>query len=643
MSIRRWPVAGIAAVVAALFVTMGAPAVLGCGPWLTFRTYLRRSFWQPVRYSVEDLTSDWSRGAVTHRYAGFAGNAVPPALAALRAAYEPLASGETSAIADVSTPLAHAREACTAALAPGALSGANLEEARLLEAKITLRAAERTHDLLPEARRTLEAFLASGPSAPARSEARGWLGRVLHLQGDDVASTKIYLDELEAPPATVPFASLARSIRIVLLANEQQLWDRVAEFFDTPRHALFVVNVLTNPQSEWTTPMPNADRSRRGAAVLSLLRQHRTLFQGGADSDRLVMAVMRASLFMGDADGALRDAQAVAPSSALQQDPEFNWMQASALFLRGERARAEEPLVRMMQSTRATVADRRTAGDALTGVYVETRRPVDALRAAFVRETMPVADGAAFSAAGPRGYVFAHWEALDLPYLLDAWLTDDDLRAYLTRYPAPVGQPLAVFRSEARRFTAPQIVRYTLAVRHAQHQAYGAAERIYTELNVPARAARMHALADLAARAGDPKRSSDERWAARYEQAAFLADNPERILFNDLFWRGFQSLALLDRPGRPEEEPDLDVPADLRAATQRANRRLRDDQEERWQAVALLEPIVGQTRDQALARKAVLKILDCLVRINTERFGREQEIRAMTAKWVTWLKANPAR
>jgi hypothetical protein len=51
--------------------------------------------------------------------------------------------------------------------------------------------------------------------------------------------------------------------------------------------------------------------------------------------------------------------------------------------------------------------------------------------------------------------------------------------------------------------------------------------------------------------------------------------------------------------------------------------------------------VVGDTGPSPLARRAALKIVGCLPRINTDRFGREAEIQAATGHWVAWLRAHP--
>jgi hypothetical protein len=73
------------------------------------------------------------------------------------------------------------------------------------------------------------------------------------------------------------------------------------------------------------------------------------------------------------------------------------------------------------------------------------------------------------------------------------------------------------------------------------------------------------------------------------------------------------------------------------------DRRLRDEQEERWKAFEILQKLARESRDPQLTHKAVVKILECLTRINTNRFGRVREIRTAISNWSRWLREHPTR
>jgi hypothetical protein len=303
-------------------------------------------------------------------------------------------------------------------------------------------------------------------------------------------------------------------------------------------------------------------------------------------------------------------------------------MVASARTLKGDRASAEQPLLRMLNAVGATAADRATAAEALVGVYLETRRPVEALHAAFVQASTPQDDTRA-EYGSTRMQWCVYCESLDLPYLLDGGLTDADLDAYLAKYPTSTGPPISVFREANRKMTAPDMVRYSQAVRAARHGAYDKAQALYAGLGITWRAARMEKLATLSARTANTRLDPAARLDARFQMATYLADNPERILFNDLLWRGYQSMAVTDDERKPAGAAD---------------RALKDAQEERWQASRLFGEIASDPATPGpIARQAVLKLLDCLVRINTNRFGRDDEIKASVARWSLWLKKHPAR
>jgi hypothetical protein len=233
-------------------LALGAGLAVACGPWLAFRAYLRRSFWTPVRYMTSSLAATAPRGGSTVSYAGFANDVVPLPLKNLRDAYQGIATGHAGD--RYAADIASARRAANETLGAGLLSGQALDEARLLDAKVAVREADVDSLRIDGARQKLEAFLASRPSAAAESEARCWLARILNTQGDAVGAARIYLDELDRPSPVVPAAVLATSLRAVFVAHRDQFLDRAEAFFDNPRHALFIVNVLTNPDGTWEDP-----------------------------------------------------------------------------------------------------------------------------------------------------------------------------------------------------------------------------------------------------------------------------------------------------------------------------------------------------------------------------------------------------
>jgi hypothetical protein len=71
----------------------------------------------------------------------------------------------------------------------------------------------------------------------------------------------------------------------------------------------------------------------------------------------------------------------------------------------------------------------------------------------------------------------------------------------------------------------------------------------------------------------------------------------------------------------------------------RLDRRLRDEQEEYWRAYQILDRLRLDAGPTSLGKRAAQKALDCLVRINTGRFGREKEISSAQGRIVRWLKS----
>jgi len=642
---RKCPFRHMVALAIVLAVAMAAiianvDALRACGPFLSFRAYLTRGFWLPMYYSVDNLLPPKIPGGGIP-YAGFSMADAPAALSALRESYRRLT--DVAKADQTQSALAEAANATKRALAPGALTNRDLEEARLIACKIALRRAEGSPGALAEARKKLEEFIGSAANPAFASEARGWLARICYLQKDYARAALIYLDEVNSPQSPLNRDTLVTSLRWVYSDGEDQLWDHLEEFFDTPRHALFMVNLITNlyPGGLFATTT-QLETKDRGARVLNLLQDQPDLFKSGADSEALVMALMRASLYLGDPAAALKYSSAIDESGTLPANPEFNWMTAIGHFVQRDYARAEAPLLRMLRASSATGADRITAAQALVGVYLKTHRPVDALYAAFIQASQSVEDQPYEYFGSPRMQWCFYGLNLDLPYLLDAYLTDENLREYLRKYPKPVGPPLRITWSPLPTISAPQAVRYSLAVRSARHEEYEEAGKIFSDLGFGTRARRMKNLGELLARTRDANLSLPEHLTALYDYGTYLADNPERLFFNDLFWHGMQRNVFLEQGG-----PDL-WPASSRnqpglTRTERQailadDRTLRDQQEERWHAFKVLEQVAQESGASALGQKAAAKIIDCLSHINTGRFGREAEIRKAISTWKRWLR-----
>ena len=614
--------------------------IRACGPYLSLREYLTRSFWQPMRYSVDALipkTAEDGRPAVP--YAGFSAEQAPQTLTVLREAYGKFAA--------TGTGWEKAAEAATGALSPGMLAGSDLEEARLIECKISLRLAAANSGDLAAVRSKLEDFIKTASNKAFISEARGWLARVLYLQGDCVGAARIYLDELESPASPLSRDTLVSSLRWAYTRNPLQFWDRMESFFDTPRHALFIVNLATNPESEWETQSADSTADERGRKILDLFKNHAELFRQGPGSEELVMAMMRASLYMGDPGSALTYAAAVPDSGNLQKNPEFNWMMATACFVTREYARAELPLKRMLSAATATAPDRRTAAQGLIGVYLKTGRRMDALHAALVQESIPLEEREQYpDTQTPRSQWPFFGLNLDLPYLLDALLTDEELRRYLEKYPKEEdpAAPLSIYTRHGT-LSDSAIVRYSLAVRLARREQYEEAGAIFRTLGFEQRADLMAGAAEFLAGTKKANLTAAERWAALYEYGAYVALHPNQLYFNDLLWKGFQRHAFLERYDDPEwtQNPQLQpgLTQKERAEILAGDRKLRDEQEERWKAYKILKPIPDGA-DPELGRKAAGKIIDCLQNISTGRFGRSGEIGQAIAKWKSWLRKQQA-
>jgi hypothetical protein len=66
-------------------------------------------------------------------------------------------------------------------------------------------------------------------------------------------------------------------------------------------------------------------------------------------------------------------------------------------------------------------------------------------------------------------------------------------------------------------------------------------------------------------------------------------------------------------------------------------RKLKDDQEERWRAYLILRDVVRDSGKTAIGRQAAQLAIRCL-QGTSDRFGRENEIRTAEIELLGWLR-----
>jgi hypothetical protein len=105
---------------------------------------------------------------------------------------------------------------------------------------------------------------------------------------------------------------------------------------------------------------------------------------------------------------------------------------------------------------------------------------------------------------------------------------------------------------------------------------------------------------------------------AKFKFADFVAANEDRIYFNDLLWGYFQRYALYANAENRLDEAQ-------RQALIAGERQLKDDQEEYWRAYLILRDVIRDSGKTQLGRQAAQLAVNCLRRIRTDRFGREDD------------------
>lgn len=580
----------------------------------TLRAYLDAHFWlpfskQPWHFERKNVQR------ISAPFAGMAEASGDTPLAKLRAAYQPIARPDFDASPAPSDP-AVLRDALAAARADKSLSPREREEVDLLDAKIDMRysdVGDPSGQLLAGARTKLQAFLRSARTPEFRSEARGWVAHIDYLLGDQTAAGKAYLDELNRNGSNLSRETLLNSLQLTYgYDGGPQLVSHLGEYFDTPEHAAFAIQLITNPRSDG-----NGAPDETYTRIKALLEQHRELLHSNRGSDALAMLGMRTALRRGDVPGALEIAAMVAPDAAIRSDPDFDWMLASVRYLSHDFAAAEAPLLALFRSPQSSANQKAAAAYGLCGVYWKTGNFVERIRfALWLNNALSTrAEYLSYPAEIADQSIYWAESGWDLNLLLEYQAPDEALETFLDRYP---------------NMPDVRLVRYALAVRRARENRYDEAARIYQEIHASWRVPRTRQLAALYQEANRTDLDAPRRDEAKYKLATFIADNSGRIYFNDQIWRGLERYALRasNESGFTREEREAEIAAE---------RKFQDDQEELWRAYLILRDVIQDSGKTAQGRQAAQLARTCLRRIS-DRFGRQDEIRATDIELSNWLR-----
>lgn len=587
-----------------------------CGFDDALREYLSAHFWLPFAKKASDFARKGVRRADIP-YAGIGLAEGPSPLARMRAAYAAVCLRGNS----VYNPQEFAR-ILEAARNDASLSRREREEAELIDAKIDMRLGDE-NDVEPwnRALAKLKAFLKTARSPEYRSEARGWIAHIQYRLGNQTAAGKIYLDELNRAGSNLSYETLVNSLRMTYgYDGGPELLAHLEDYFDTPEHAAFAIHLATNPHRDRNQEVQGyapvaLNQPPPYSRLKKLLEKHAGLFATNRGAAMLAVLSLRVALNAGDPAAAVRLAANVPEDAPVRTDPDFQWMLASANFLSRDYPAAERSLLSLYESKRANSDQRAAAAYGLCGVYEKTGDQVEQIRFALASRAMnysrqygPYALGTGSTIADQTVYwAMSGW---DLGMLLDAEASIESLRQFLEKYPSV---------PEVR------IVRYSLAVRLARENEYDEAARVYESVKAARRAERMRLLAKL----WREVTTGADRMAAKYAMAEYLSANPDRVYFNDRLWYHLQRYALFaSRDGRLTRAERDRMTA--------AERKLLDDQEERWRAFQMLREVARDGGRTELGKRAARLAIVCLRRLS-ERFGREDEIRRADLELSGWL------
>lgn len=583
-------------------------------PWdTTLRAFMNEEFWLPFAKRV----ANFEKPNVTRTSAAFAGMTADKSnrpLGVLRAAYQKISQPQPQAFDEKDL-----KAALSAARGDRSLTPREKEEVDLIDAKIDMRAGQPSSpERLQAALQKLEAFLRTAKTPEFLSEARGWTAYIHYLQQQQTIAGKMYLDELNLNGSNLSRDSMLNSLRMTYhYDGGAELAAHIDEYFDTPEHAAFAIQIATNPHypSPWTES--DGQPAQAYERIKGLLNKHRDLLRSTTGSNHLAVLSMRAALRMGDPAWARKIAAEIPAKDAVRAEPDFNWMLGSTDFLLKDYAGAEKPLLALFRSTQSSENQKAAAAYGLFGVYRELKNPVEQIRYALWLDVNRVKVSDDLSHPSEIWDLSLYWaeSGWDSGLLLDVEAPIDALRHFVAQNPNLQG--------------ADQ-VRYALAVRLARENQYQESAELYEAVKAADRADRMRRLAELYKAATAMDVTEQKRLEAKYKLAEYISSNPDRLYFNDTLWGGMQRYAFI-------ADSDTRMPAEEKAREVELERKLKDDQEERWRAYLILSEIVDADGKTALGRKAAQLALNDLVRIS-ERFGRAEEIRKAKDQLAKWLR-----
>ena len=581
-------------------MAVGLGLASGCGFDDTLREYLDARFWLPFSKHGRHFENR-KVGRVSAPFAGMRKQQDSSPLGRLRAAYQEISKPMVDTFDGTKV-----RAALAAARADKSLGTPQREEVDLIDAKIDMRSGQPDEPApIQEAKKKFETFLKAARTPELLSEARGWLAYTHFLLGEQTAAGKLYLDELNRNGSNLSRETLLSSLKITYgYDGGQELIDHLDEYFDTPEHAAFAIEIATNPHWE-RRYLRNRQRAKPRSLkaytrIHQLLMQHAELFKSANGSQALALLSMRTALSMGDPPGALKIPEMVPSNDTIRTEPDFQWMLASSYFLSYEYAAAERPLLDLFESPKASDDDRSAAAYALCGVYEKTGNAIEQIRfALWLKAAPPEGDNHIGSSSSQIADQSIYWASSgwDLGLLLDTEASIEALESFLDKYP---------------QMAKIRVVKYSLAVRLARENRYEEAARIYESIHAVRRAPRMRELAELYA-------ESKQTHEAAYRFAKFLGDHENGVYYNDAIWGRLQSYALM----APD---DSRLTRQERQRLMEGERKLKDYQEERWRAAVILRDVAEAEGKTELGRKAAQLAVRC-VRGLSDRFGHKEEIR----------------
>lgn len=262
-----------------------------------------------------------------------------------------------------------------------------------------------------------------------------------YLLKDQTAAGKIHLDELNRNASNLSRETVLNSLRMTYGYNGgPELLAHLEEYFDTPEHAAFAIQLATNPHwKRYKTRFSRSDDiAEAGTRISALLQKRTALLRSNQGADALAILAMRTELRRGQPGAARRIAEAIPTNARIRTNFDFRWMLASACFLSRDYKAAEQPLLALFRASGQNDSRKAAAAYGLCGVYRNIGNILEQLRFALWLHTRVREQNMYLGTSSRIEDLSVYWavSGWDLDMLLETEAPLDPLQTFIEQNPS---------------------------------------------------------------------------------------------------------------------------------------------------------------------------------------------------------------